>query len=116
MNTIRTVLPKSNREAAHSPPRDQTKALLVESTNATSSSPKAISPVPTIITVDCASPPVTTEKSNPKMIKESQTMKNYHRNSDGIIPSCSSEPTDYEEIHSTSVPRRFLYFSQKART
>ncbi|CAF1051721.1 unnamed protein product [Adineta ricciae] len=108
VNTIRTVLPKSNREAAHSPPRDQTKALLIESTNATSS-PKVINPVPTIITVDCASPPMTTEKTNPKMIKESHATKNYHRNSDGIIPSCSSEPTDYEEIHSTSVPRSSHY-------
>jgi len=39
------------------------------------------------------------------MINELFSSKYSHRNSDGIIPGCSSDPTDSKEIHSTSVPR-----------
>jgi len=114
VNTIRTVLPKSIREAAHSPPRHQTKSSMSE-TNKISPS-KIINPIPTIVTVDCTSPPINTEKTNPKMIKEGSSLKYSQRNSDGIIMNSSSDPTTSEEIHSTSVLRRFYeHFSSRIK-
>jgi hypothetical protein len=99
VNTIRTVLPKSTREAAHSPPRVQTN----------NTSPiKLVNPIPTIVTVDCTSPPITTEKTNPKTITEPISTKYFHRNSDSVISSCLSEPINSEELLSSSVPRKFL--------
>jgi hypothetical protein len=44
------------------------------------------------------------------MIKEPSSSKKYHRNSDGTIINNSPESNDYEEIHSTSVPRMFIVF------
>ncbi|CAF3721714.1 unnamed protein product [Adineta steineri] len=111
VNTIRTVLPKSHREAAHSPPRHQAKPPVLETLPETTnkSLPQIINPVPTIVTFDCTSPPMNTEKTSPKMITEPFPVKTYHRKSDGIITNCSSQPIDSEELHSTSVPRSSHY-------
>jgi len=46
-----------------------------------------------------------TDKTNPKMINELFSSKYSHGNSGEIITGCSSDPTNSEEIHSTSVPR-----------
>ena len=109
VNTIRTVLPNSHREAAHSPPRNQGKSVDIQP----KSPARTINPIPTIVTVDCTSPTLTpptaaTEKSNPKMIKDPFSNKYFHRNSDGIFNCSTSEPADSTELHSTSVPRNFL--------
>jgi hypothetical protein len=106
VNTIRTVLPKSTREAAHSPPRHQTKPSGSE-TNEVASSPKMINQIPTIVTVDCTSPPGKLEKTNPKMIKEPFLSKPYYRNNNAVLTNSSSDPTNSEEIHSNSAPREF---------
>ncbi len=101
MNTIRTVLPRSTRQAAHSPPRHPPKSPVIEIDHGL-----AINQIPMIVTDDGNSPPVNKEKTIPKAIKDSSSVKCTHRNSDGLLTGCSSDPIDSEEIHSTSVPRR----------
>jgi hypothetical protein len=68
---------------------------------------KAINQIPMIVTDDGNSPPINNkEKTIPKAIKDSSSVKCTHRNSNGLLTGCSSDPIDSEEIHSTSVPRR----------
>ncbi len=107
MNIIRTVLPKSTRQAAHSPPRHPPRPTVTETDDG--SSMKIILPIPTIVTDDCTSPPINKEKTIPKAIKESSSLTYSHRNSDGLLTACASDPLVSEEIHSTSVPRRLKY-------
>ncbi|CAF5118829.1 unnamed protein product, partial [Rotaria sp. Silwood1] len=111
VNNIPTVLPKSTREAAHSPPRQQTKSPisdLLSETN-TTSIPKPINQIPTIVTVDCTSPSINTEKEKTKQISEPMLLKSHHRHSDGIITNDESESNNFDEIYSNSAPRSTHY-------
>ena len=110
VSAIRTVLPKSNREAAHSPPRHRTRTSITTSPLCTlepsmssslpqtefiapSSSPKS-TPEAGITTVDDNSAPANPEKTKPKMIKQrSFSSKTIYRSSSGMTTSRSSEPT-----------------------
>ncbi|CAF4265508.1 unnamed protein product, partial [Rotaria sp. Silwood2] len=109
-NTIRTVLPKSNREAAHSPPRQQTKSPILDSLSETTPIPitKPANQIPTIVTVDCTSPTINTEKIKATKVTEPMLLKNHHRHSDGIIAQGASEPNDFDEIYSNSAPQLTL--------
>ena len=102
MNNIRTILPKSTRQAAHSPPRHPPKPVVIETDNL---STNTTGPVPMIVTDDFSSSPIK-EKTVPKAIKESASGKYSHRNSDGVLVACLSDPINSEELHSTSVPRK----------
>lgn len=97
-------MPKSNREAAHSPPREPSKSTTLEPLLETSTTTiqKPINSAPTIITVDCASPPQNLEPTNSKPKTEPVALKIGHRNSDGTI---GPESTNFNELCSTSIPR-----------
>lgn len=109
------MLPKSTREAAHSPPRHRTKVPipsspppLADEENMSSSLPQSqiitsSEPISetNLVTVDDTKIIVHTQKTNPKMIKQrSFSTKTIYRSTSGMTTSRSSEQTD-----SNSVPR-----------
>jgi hypothetical protein len=117
VNNIRTVLPKSNREAAHSPPRHNSKIqvpppLLIETAMssslpqaelATSTSPE-LKPEPILIPVDSPTSTTYSPKTNPKMIKQrSFSSKTIYRSNSGMTTSRSSDQT----VNATQ--RMFIY-------
>ncbi len=126
MNSIRTVLPKSNREAAHSPPRHRTKvpisasppiviepiisSSLPQSQLITSSSPSKLTQESTCIKSDSTSPSVYSDKTNPKMIKQrSLSSKTIYRSSSGMTTSPSSEKNDSTDLTPNSTSRMFSH-------
>jgi len=101
VNNIRTVLPKSNREAAHSPPRNQTKSVSESSPpvelTMSSSLPhsETISNENRPVTVDKTTSPMYPERAHPRMIKQrSLSSKTIARSLAGLSSSRSSERTD----------------------
>ncbi len=124
VNTIRTVLPKSNREAAHSPPRHRTKLPISTSpldslepnmssslpqTQSIASASSKLTPEAGVNTVDDTNTPVHPEKIYPKMIKQrSLSTKTIYRSSSGITTSRLSEPTD---VNPNTTQRMFESFS-----
>jgi hypothetical protein len=127
VNTIRTVLPKSNREAAHSPPRHRgkvaisTSALdtlepnmsssLPQTQSITSASSKLTSEAG-LSTVDDTSTVVYPEKTNPKMIKQrSFSSKTIYRSSSGMTTSRLSERTDSGDLNPNITQRMSKSFS-----
>ncbi|CAF1130177.1 unnamed protein product, partial [Rotaria sordida] len=111
VNTIRTVLPKSTREAAHSPPRQHTNSPILDSSSETNIIPitQSTNQIPTIVTVDCTPSIINTEKTKAKNITEPMSLKTHHRNSEGKIALDTSESNDFDQIHSASAPRSTNY-------
>ncbi|CAF1230833.1 unnamed protein product [Rotaria sordida] len=111
VNTIRTVLPKSTREAAHSPPRQHTNSPILDSSSETNTIPitQSTNQIPTIVTVDCTPSIINTEKTKAKNITEPMSLKTHHRNSEGKIALDTSESNDFDQIHSASAPRSTNY-------
>jgi hypothetical protein len=120
------VLPKSNREAAHSPPRHRTKvpistsppvaiepsisSSLPKSQSIESSPPSKLTQESTLITNDKPDSLVNPEKTNPKMIKQrSLSTKTIYRSGSGMTISRSSEQTDSTDLNSNSAPRMFIH-------
>ncbi|CAF1431272.1 unnamed protein product [Rotaria magnacalcarata] len=111
VTAIRTVLPKSTREVAHSPPRGDSKLSILDSLPETSPAlmHSPIHPIPTIVTVECTPPTTDGEKSKLKTTTEPVSMKTFHRNSDGVIINMISGPAGNDEVYSTSAPRSSHY-------
>lgn len=109
VNNIRTVLPKSNREAAHSPPRHRTKMPIPSSSldsiepTLSSSLPRTPTMAPpgsklsdenTLSTVDDTNTPVNPEKVPLKMIKQrSFSSKTIYQSGNPMTTTGSSDPT-----------------------
>jgi hypothetical protein len=127
VNTIRTVLPKSNREAAHSPPRHRGKvpisasaldtlepnmsSSLPQTQSITSASSKLTSEAG-LSTVDDTSTVVYPEKTNPKMIKQrSFSSKTIYRSSSGMTTSRLSDRTDSCDLNPNITQRMSKSFS-----
>jgi hypothetical protein len=126
VNNIRTILPKSTREAAHSPPRHRTKipvpsplsieaesnmsSSLPHSQSITSSSPPKSIPEPAASTVENVKPPASSEKTNPKLIKQrSLSTKTIYQSNTGLTTSRSSEQTDSAELNPNSKQRMLIH-------
>ncbi|CAF1164848.1 unnamed protein product [Adineta ricciae] len=117
-NNIRTILPKSNREAAHSPPRHRAKLSLPESPLSVITEPQLSSSLPQselITTVSkenetaddssliSARSTKSPEKTDPRVIKQrSFSTKTIYRSNSGMTPSRSSEQTNIDALHSPS--------------
>lgn len=69
--------------------------------------PRTENPIPTIVTVDCATS-TTTERT--KSTSQPVALKPSHRNSEGGISQVISRSTETDDIFSTSAPRRFMNF------
>ncbi len=127
---IRTVLPKSNREAAHSPPRHRTRtsistsplctlepnmsSSLPQTEFVTSGSPKS-TPEAGTTTVDDNNAAATQEKTKPKMIKQrSFSSKTIYRSSSGMTTSRSSEPTVSGDGNPNTAQRMFQTVENKS--
>ena len=107
---IRTILPKSIREVAHSPPKNQNNPLISDSLLETYSTPLSTktNKIPAIVTMDCTSPLMNTYKINTKTNKESFPFKTYGQNQVEIIENSSSESTHFDEMHSICTSRRIM--------
>ncbi len=125
MNNIRTVLPKSTREAAHSPPRHRSKTSIPVSPLTTlepamsSSLPKSqlitsatVTPESPVIPIEKTDSPERAEKTNPKMIKQrSSSTRTIYRSA----ISRSIDQTDSVDLNPKATQRIFnhLFFLQK---
>ena len=97
INNIRTVLPKSHREAAHSPPRHRVKIAMppLPAMPISQLPPASSSPEPTLSVDDSTPLPVCSETANPKMINQrSPSAKTIYRASSAMTTSHSSEHAD----------------------
>jgi hypothetical protein len=127
VNTIRTVLPKSNGEAAHSPPKDSTKepistsplntlepnmsSSLPQTQSITSSSSK-LTPEAGLSTVDDTSTTVYPEKTNSGIIEQpSFTTETIYRSSSGMTTSRSLDQTDSGDLNPNITQRMSKSFS-----
>ena len=115
---MRTVLPKSNREAAHSPPRHRQKPTVsasppVELTVSPSLPPaqevpsaETILPESKPATVDSTTSPMPVDKTHPKMIKQrSFSSKTIYRPASSITTSRSSDQADCADPNHQGPPR-----------
>ncbi|CAF4897167.1 unnamed protein product [Rotaria sp. Silwood1] len=125
INPIRTVLPKSNRQAAHSPPRHQIEMPIsissstsdksnisslvpqseLETTTTTSSSAQIV-PESTLTNIN-NSPKrsIHAEKLHQKLVKQrSFSSRTIYRSNSTMTTSRSSEPTNSSDINSNEIP------------
>lgn len=119
MNIIRTVLPKSYREAAHSPPRHRNKSPAlsastpVELTTSPSLTPaqevpsaETIPPESKPATADSTTSPMPVDKTQPKIIKQrSFSSKTIYRPANSITTSRSSDQADCADPNHQGPPR-----------
>ena len=125
-NNIRTILPKSNREAAHSPPRHRAKLSLPDSPLSVITEPQLSSSLPqselisttlkenetaddsSLISARSTKSP---EKSDPRVIKQRLfSTKTIYRSNSGMTPSRSSEQTNIDALHSPSTQSTLIPF------
>ncbi|CAF1415253.1 unnamed protein product [Rotaria sordida] len=122
INSIRTVLPKSNRQAAHSPPRHRIEMLrsvspptTVESsmsssltqhplnTTITSLAADQLVPESPLITDDNTKKSIQSEKLRQKVVKQrSFSSKTIYRSNSAMIPSRSPEQTNSAQLNSNT--------------
>ncbi|CAF0765321.1 unnamed protein product, partial [Rotaria sordida] len=126
INSIRTVLPKSNRQAAHSPPRHQIERLrsvspptTVQSSmsssltqhplNTTTTSLAAadqLVPESPLIADDNTKQSIQSEKLRQKVVKQrSFSSKTIYRSNSAMIPSRLSEQTNSAQLNSNTTQR-----------
>ncbi|CAF0737959.1 unnamed protein product [Adineta steineri] len=115
-NNIRTVLPKSNREAAHSPPRRSAKVPIPDSPREIELEPNMSSSLPQSELISLSSSKSSDEstlnkiksnkspeKNDPRIIKQrSLSSKTLYRSSSGLTTSRSSEQTNIDDINSST--------------
>ena len=124
VNTIRTVLPKSNREAAHSPPRHRAKVPILPSPlddlepTMSSSLPRTPTMTTTgsklpgdsnLATVDDTSTSVYPQKTHLKMIKQrSFSSKTIYQSGNPMTTSRSSEQTTDSTLRNSHASQRMF--------
>ncbi|CAF4062380.1 unnamed protein product [Rotaria sp. Silwood2] len=126
VNHIRTVLPKSNRQAAHSPPRHQVEipvsvspptpptsvepsissSVLQSQVDTTTAAAAKLVPGSTLITIDNTKPLTQSDKLRQKVVKQrSFSSKTIYRSNNGMATSRSSEQTNSDDLNTNATER-----------